>query len=133
MSNGYQEIGLVRVWERALAYMQKDEGLGWSNAGIIRGKDGVLLIDTLFELHPRLFELLQVTLGLRPLPDQRPVGAAVKPELNQEEGPENGKQRQHHLAAGTAEALHQGRDVRVDLERALHRLRFRIPDGREGV
>jgi glyoxylase-like metal-dependent hydrolase (beta-lactamase superfamily II) len=51
MSNGgYQELGLIRVWERALAYMQKDEGLGWSNAGIIRGRDGVLLIDTLFDL-----------------------------------------------------------------------------------
>ena len=50
-NGGMAEFGLVRVWERALAYMQKDEGLGWSNAGIIRGKDGVLLIDTLFDLN----------------------------------------------------------------------------------
>ena len=51
MSSGHEQLGLVRVWERALAYLQKDEGLGWSNAGIIRGKDGVLLIDTLFDLN----------------------------------------------------------------------------------
>ena len=29
---------------------QKDEGLGWSNAGLIAGKDEALLIDTLFDL-----------------------------------------------------------------------------------
>ena len=51
MSSGQEQLGLVRVWERTLAYLQKDEGLGWSNAGVIRGKDGVLLIDTLFDLN----------------------------------------------------------------------------------
>jgi cyclase len=44
-------LGLVRLSERTYGYMQKDEGLGWSNAGVIIGTDSSLLIDTLFDLN----------------------------------------------------------------------------------
>ena len=44
------QLGLVQLTDRAYGYMQKDEGLGWSNAGLIAGKDEALLIDTLFDL-----------------------------------------------------------------------------------
>ncbi|MEW6444301.1 MAG: MBL fold metallo-hydrolase [bacterium] len=45
------ELGLVRLGERAYGYLQKDQGLGWSNSGLIAGRDGCLLIDTLFDLR----------------------------------------------------------------------------------
>ena len=45
-----QKLGLVRLSERSYGYMQKDEGLGWSNAGVIAGADEIILIDTLFDL-----------------------------------------------------------------------------------
>lgn len=45
-----QKLGLVKLSERSYGYMQKDEGLGWSNAGVIVGADEALLIDTLFDL-----------------------------------------------------------------------------------
>jgi glyoxylase-like metal-dependent hydrolase (beta-lactamase superfamily II) len=44
------ELGLVKLSDRVYGYLQKDEGLGWSNAGLIAGKNGALLIDTLFDL-----------------------------------------------------------------------------------
>ncbi|UCD58051.1 MAG: MBL fold metallo-hydrolase [Candidatus Hydrogenedentota bacterium] len=50
MGDRNEQLGLVKLWDRAYAYLQKDEGLGWSNAGMIRGKGGSLLIDTLFDL-----------------------------------------------------------------------------------
>lgn len=51
MSATNQPLGLVKLWDKSYAYMQKDEGLGWSNAGMIRGKTGSLLVDTLFDLN----------------------------------------------------------------------------------
>lgn len=50
MSRG-EQLGLVRLSERAYGYLQKDEGLGWSNSGVIAGKEGAILIDTLFDLR----------------------------------------------------------------------------------
>ena len=50
MSDANEQLGLVKLRDRSYAYLQKDEGLGWSNAGMIRGKEGSLLIDTLFDL-----------------------------------------------------------------------------------
>ncbi|GAB4347907.1 MAG: hypothetical protein Kow0099_30190 [Candidatus Abyssubacteria bacterium] len=44
------QLGLIKLGERAYGYLQKDEGLGWSNAGLIVGKRGALLVDTLFDL-----------------------------------------------------------------------------------
>lgn len=45
------KLGLVKLTDRAYGYLQKDEGLGWSNAGLIVGAHGALLIDTLFDLR----------------------------------------------------------------------------------
>lgn len=45
-----ERLGPVKLSDHAYGYLQKDEGLGWSNAGLIAGKDDALLIDTLFDL-----------------------------------------------------------------------------------
>ncbi len=50
MASASMQLGLVKLSDRAYGYLQKDEGLGWSNAGLIAGKGGALLIDTLFDL-----------------------------------------------------------------------------------
>jgi glyoxylase-like metal-dependent hydrolase (beta-lactamase superfamily II) len=50
MPTGYEQLGLVKLYDRSYAYLQKDEGLGWSNAGMVRGRNSVLLVDTLFDL-----------------------------------------------------------------------------------
>lgn len=52
------QLGLVRLTERAYGYMQKDEGLGWSNAGLIAGRAEALLVGTLFDL-PMTRKMLQ--------------------------------------------------------------------------
>lgn len=44
------KLGLVKLSDRTYGYMQKDEGLGWSNAGLIVGENEAILIDTLFDL-----------------------------------------------------------------------------------
>ena len=49
--SGGEKLGLVRLSERAYGYLQKDEGLGWSNAGLVCGRSGSTLIDTLFDLR----------------------------------------------------------------------------------
>jgi cyclase len=45
------EFGLVKLSEHAYGYLQEDKGLGWSNSGLIAGKNGLLLVDTLFDLQ----------------------------------------------------------------------------------
>jgi cyclase len=47
---GYTK-GLHEVADGAWAYLQPDGGWGWSNAGLIAGDDGSLLVDTLFDLR----------------------------------------------------------------------------------
>jgi glyoxylase-like metal-dependent hydrolase (beta-lactamase superfamily II) len=69
MSSGSEQLGLVKLWDKCYAYLQKDEGLGWSNAGMIRGKDGSLLVDTLFDLNLTQTMLDQI---------QRKVGKPIK-------------------------------------------------------
>jgi hypothetical protein len=63
MGNGSEKLGLVKLWDKCYAYLQKDEGLGWSNAGMVRGKDGSLLVDTLFDLNltQTMEEMLKMT------------------------------------------------------------------------
>ena len=39
MANHSLGLGLVQIADRSYGYMQKDEGLGWSNAGLIAGKN----------------------------------------------------------------------------------------------
>lgn len=69
MANGIEPLGLVKMTDRCYAYLQKDEGLGWSNAGLIRGKEGSLLIDTLFDVNLTQIMLDQI---------QRRVGTQIK-------------------------------------------------------
>jgi Kef-type K+ transport system membrane component KefB len=45
------ERGPVEVAEDVFAYLQPDGSWGWSNAGLVRGDDGSLLVDTLFDLR----------------------------------------------------------------------------------
>ena len=47
---GYTK-GLHEVADGVWAYLQPDGGWGWSNAGLIAGHDGSLLVDTLFDLR----------------------------------------------------------------------------------
>lgn len=42
--------GLHEVGDGLFAYLQPDGGWGWSNAGLVRGDGGSLLVDTLFDL-----------------------------------------------------------------------------------
>jgi glyoxylase-like metal-dependent hydrolase (beta-lactamase superfamily II) len=44
------EKGLVEVADGVFAYLQPDGGWGWSNAGLVAGDEGSLLVDTLFDL-----------------------------------------------------------------------------------
>jgi glyoxylase-like metal-dependent hydrolase (beta-lactamase superfamily II) len=73
MSYTDSELGLVKLMDKCYAYLQKDEGLGWSNAGMIRGKGGSLLIDTLFDLNLTKTMLGQI---------QRKVGKPIKWVVN---------------------------------------------------
>jgi cyclase len=43
--------GLHEVGDGLFAYLQPDGGWGWSNAGLIVGGEGALLVDTLFDLR----------------------------------------------------------------------------------
>ena len=47
---GYTK-GLHEVGDGVWAYLQPDGGWGWSNAGLIAGDEGSLLVDTLFDLR----------------------------------------------------------------------------------
>ncbi|MEM9134924.1 MAG: MBL fold metallo-hydrolase [Actinomycetota bacterium] len=42
---------LIEVAEDVFAYLQADGTWGWSNAGLVVGDDGSVLVDTLFDLH----------------------------------------------------------------------------------
>jgi cyclase len=42
--------GLQRLSAHTYAYFQPDGGWGWSNSGLVVGRDGALLVDTLFDL-----------------------------------------------------------------------------------
>ncbi|MET0147788.1 MAG: MBL fold metallo-hydrolase [Acidimicrobiales bacterium] len=44
------ERGLHEVGDGVFAWLQPDGGWGWSNAGLVRGGGGSLLVDTLFDL-----------------------------------------------------------------------------------
>lgn len=45
------EHGLTEVGEGVFAYLQPDGGWGWSNAGLVAGEEGALLVDTLYDLR----------------------------------------------------------------------------------
>jgi glyoxylase-like metal-dependent hydrolase (beta-lactamase superfamily II) len=70
--SGYR-TGVRQLTEGVHAYLQPDGNWGLSNAGLIRGSDSALLVDTLFDA-PRTREMLA---ALRPLTDETPIGLAV--------------------------------------------------------
>ncbi len=49
MATSYNK-GLHEVADGVFAYLQPDGGWGWSNAGLVAGDGGSLLVDTLFDL-----------------------------------------------------------------------------------
>ena len=49
MGSSYEK-GAVEVADGVWAYLQPDGSWGWSNAGLVRGSEGSLLVDTLFDL-----------------------------------------------------------------------------------
>jgi glyoxylase-like metal-dependent hydrolase (beta-lactamase superfamily II) len=66
------KLGLVKLTDRTYGYMQKDEGLGWSNAGLIVGREEAILIDTLFDL-PLTRKMLNEIAGVVGKPIKRLV------------------------------------------------------------
>ena len=71
-------LGLHEIGDGLFAYLQPDGGWGWSNAGLITGGDGSLLVDTLFDLdltRAMLDSMARVT-------DTRPIGTVVNTHAN---------------------------------------------------
>ena len=70
--------GLHEVGDGLFAYVQPEEGWGWSNAGLVAGAGASLLIDTLFDLR-----LTQEMLdAMRPVTDTRPLGTVLNTHAN---------------------------------------------------
>jgi glyoxylase-like metal-dependent hydrolase (beta-lactamase superfamily II) len=67
--------GLQEVGDGLFAYLQPDGGWGWSNAGLVAGDEGALLVDTLFDLA--LTEEM-----LRRMRDAVPVAARIDTLVN---------------------------------------------------
>ena len=63
---GYTK-GLHEVADGVWAYLQPDGGWGWSNAGLIAGDDGSLLVDTLFDLRLTA-DMLEEMRAVTPVP-----------------------------------------------------------------
>jgi glyoxylase-like metal-dependent hydrolase (beta-lactamase superfamily II) len=70
--------GLQEVAEGVLAYLQPQSGWGWSNAGLVSGEGGSLLIDTLFDLGLTRRMLAAMT----PVTRSRPIDALVNTHGN---------------------------------------------------
>lgn len=72
------EKGLVEVADGVFAYLQPDGGWGWSNAGLVAGGEGSLLVDTLFDLHLTA-EMLEAMAGVT---ESRPIQTLVNTHAN---------------------------------------------------
>lgn len=72
------EKGLSELGDGIYAYLQPDGGWGWSNAGLVAGDGGSLLVDTLFDLTltaEMLEEMSSITAT-------RPIGTLVNTHAN---------------------------------------------------
>ena len=70
--------GLVELGDGCLAYLQPDGGWGWSNAGLVVGDGGSLLVDTLFDLR-----LTQEMLdAMAPVTATAPIATLVNTHAN---------------------------------------------------
>lgn len=70
--------GLHEVGEGVFAWLQPDGGWGWSNAGLVAGDDGSLLVDTLFDLALTR-DMLD---AMAPVTATRPVRTLVNTHAN---------------------------------------------------
>jgi cyclase len=70
--------GLHEVGDQVFAWLQPDGGWGWSNAGLIAGDDGSLLVDTLFDLALTR-QMLDAMGGITAT---RPIGTVVNTHAN---------------------------------------------------
>ena len=70
--------GLHEVADGVHAYLQPDGGWGWSNAGLVCGDGGSLLVDTLFD-SDLTRDMLQ---SMRPITGTRPIGTLVNTHAN---------------------------------------------------
>ncbi|MEM9563496.1 MAG: MBL fold metallo-hydrolase [Actinomycetota bacterium] len=63
------EKGLFEVADGVHAYLQPDGGWGWSNAGLVTGDEGSLLVDTLFDLRltAEMLEAMSAVTTTRPI------------------------------------------------------------------
>jgi glyoxylase-like metal-dependent hydrolase (beta-lactamase superfamily II) len=63
------EKGLFEVADGVHAYLQPDGGWGWSNAGLVAGGEGSLLVDTLFDLKLTrdMLDTMSTVTGSRPI------------------------------------------------------------------
>jgi cyclase len=78
MVGGYTR-GLHEIGDGVWAYLQPDGGWGWSNAGLITGDGGSVLVDTLFDLRltaAMLDDMRRVT------PAGSPIGTVVNTHAN---------------------------------------------------
>jgi cyclase len=73
------EKGLHEVAAGVWAYLQPDGGWGWSNAGLVAGDNGSLLVDTLFDLRltAEMLEAMRHT-----TPAAREIGTVVNTHAN---------------------------------------------------
>jgi cyclase len=71
--------GLHEVADGVWAYLQPDGGWGWSNAGLIGGDDGSLLVDTLFDLRLTA-EMLEQMRATTPAAER--IGTVVNTHAN---------------------------------------------------
>jgi glyoxylase-like metal-dependent hydrolase (beta-lactamase superfamily II) len=70
--------GLQEVADGVFAYLQPDGSWGWSNAGLVAGDGGSLLVDTLFDLHLTR----QMLDAMRPVTGTRPITNIVNTHAN---------------------------------------------------
>jgi cyclase len=70
--------GLNEIADGVFAYLQPDGGWGWSNAGLVCGEGGSLLVDTLFDSNLTRDMLDQ----MRPVTSTRPIGTLVNTHAN---------------------------------------------------
>jgi glyoxylase-like metal-dependent hydrolase (beta-lactamase superfamily II) len=72
------ERGLHEVADGLFAWLQPDGGWGWSNAGLVRGDGGSLLVDTLFDL-----DLTRAMLdAMAPITAADPIATLVNTHAN---------------------------------------------------
>lgn len=77
MGSAHRE-GLVEVGDGVFAYLQRDGGWGWSNAGLVCADDRSLLVDTLFDMT--LTRTMLDTMA--PLTESAPIGTIVNTHAN---------------------------------------------------